>query len=186
MFLQLIERIGKKWLDETGNKLKINFYVGPCGFINDSYYGCDCVVESKYYDHEIHLSTKSYDFYLECKSNCYLALDSFEYAGFTTILENVKIGVPTVVLDGLQVVNNFPKFIYKKLGLEQDLVTRSFDEYYERCIRLLMDDSYYQSVREKVINVNFSKFYDDLDYESSMIKSFETLIHEKETKSGCF
>lgn len=183
-FLQLIERISKKWLDETGTKLKINFYVGPCGFINDSYYGCNRVVESSYYDHEIHLSTKSYEFYLECKSNCYLAFDSFEYAGFTTILENVKIGVPTVVLDGLQVVNNFPKFIYKKLRLDEDLVTRSFDEYYEKCVRLLMDDNYYHTVREKIINVDFRKFYDDLDYEPSMIKAFENLIHEKENILG--
>ena len=181
-FLKLINQISKFWLEVNGKKLHLNYFAGTGGRITDCLYGCQKSVNNKYSDSKIHLSDKTYDDYMSSKAKCYIAFDSYPYAGFTTILENIKLKIPTIVLKGNEVVNRFPIFIYEKLNLTELIVT-NFEEYYNLAIKLLTNDCFYKEMKNKLEKNNINNFFNQIDCEESFISAFESKINDYELQT---
>lgn len=178
-FIYMLNCISIKWNKENNNKLVYHFFTGPCGFIIDSTTLLDSTVKSNNYDSIMEYSTKTFDNYMATKNICYLAFDSYPYAGFTTILENLRLGLPTIVYEGNEVVNRFPSYFYKNMDLEE-LIVKSEKEYIDLAIRLLTDKEYYNSVKEKVDNIDVDKYLENIYDEESLINSFIGLIDNYE------
>lgn len=177
-FISFLNRVSKKY-DE---RLTFHFYTGPCNLITDCFQACSKVVASKNYDTVIEISNKSYDDYMKSKSECYMAFDSYPYAGFTTILENLKIGLPTIVYKGNEVVNRFSTFIYNKLGL-RELIVGSYDDYEILALNLLTNKQFYNDVKRKIENIDLDKFFEDINCDESFDLLFKKLINEYENKT---
>ncbi len=174
-FMNLLEKIAIKIKNKFNTKVKYHFFTGPCAFLMDSYFLTNEIVKNDNYEHEIHLSNKDYNSYMITKSKCYIAFDSYHYAGFTTILENIYLKIPTIVWKGDEVVNRFPYYIYKLLDLEE-LIVENEEQYIEKAIFYLENDTEYDKIYNKLKSFDYNNFIEKNNYEESLIQSIKNII----------
>lgn len=178
-FMKMLNDVSIIWNKNNNNKLVYHFFTGPCGYLIDSTTLLDGCVKNENYEYVMEYSTKSFDNYMSVKGMCYLAFDSYPYAGFTTILENLRLKLPTIVYEGNEVVNRFPSYFYKNMNLEE-LIVKSYDEYIDLAIKLLTDKDFYNKIKNKIDNINVDDYLKDIYDEESLINSFLHLVDDFE------
>lgn len=178
-FMKMLDDVAVLWNNTNNEKLVYHFFTGPCGFVMDSTTMLGNIVDSKNYKYSMEYSVKTFDDYMTAKNMCYLGFDSYPYAGFTTILENLRLRIPTIVYEGDEVVNRFPSYFYKNMGLDE-LIVKSYEEYIDLAIRLLTDKEYYNILKNKINNIDVDKYLEDIYDEESLVNSFVGLINQYE------
>lgn len=80
-----------------------------------------------------------------------LMLDTFPYSGGATTSHALRMGVPVLTLSGKTYISRMSTSLLHAVGMEKELVTRSFEEYESLAIRLARYPKKLQSIRGKLI-----------------------------------
>lgn len=91
-----------------------------------------------------------------------LALDAYPFGGFNTIIDALYLGKPVVVQEGEFFFNRVGAALLRRVGLEE-LVAHDEEEYIGKTLRLVEDETYRQSLTQRLRNLNLQQaiFYRD-------------------------
>jgi hypothetical protein len=92
----------------------------------------------------------SYERYMEFLAQCDLFLSPFPHGGMTSIMDTFQLGMPGVCLDGTEPHAHADAALFARIGLPNELVTRSVDEYVAAAIRLIDDGAWRRHCTEIV------------------------------------
>jgi hypothetical protein len=81
----------------------------------------------------------SYDQFLKEMCKCDLALAAFPFGNTNSTVDTCLLGIPTVVHFGPESPAQSDAVVLRTIGLPDDLVCRSDEEYYETALRLIND-----------------------------------------------
>tara|TARA_B100001093_G_scaffold412291_1_gene401913 strand:+ start:308 stop:3295 length:2988 start_codon:yes stop_codon:yes gene_type:complete len=178
-FKEIIQTICKEYYLKYKRKIFIKFFPGHSRSYNYSKHCCDKSFDSNYYHYKF-IFAETIELYMKEKYNCKIALDSYPYGGFTTILENINLHIPTVVYEGYEAINNFPKYIYNFFNLNELIVT-SYNQYVDLVLTLLNNNQFYNNIYQKLKSIDLT-LLNKVNVKDSMLNSFNKLIEEQEDK----
>jgi predicted O-linked N-acetylglucosamine transferase (SPINDLY family) len=78
-----------------------------------------------------------------------LFLDTIGFSGFNTAMQAVECGLPIVTRDGRFMRGRLASGILKRMGL-QELVAGTEQEYVELALKIIRDDDYRASLRNRL------------------------------------
>jgi predicted O-linked N-acetylglucosamine transferase (SPINDLY family) len=104
--------------------------------------------------------------------NCIdLLLDPPYFGSGVSFYESISTGTPTVTLKGKYLRSRFVSAAYRKLGLANPPVARSFNEYVDLCSKYYNDRHQLSELKSEINRVS-SCLYDDL----TMVRECEDLF----------
>ena len=129
-----------------------------------------------------------YQEYSRLIAECDLQLTPFPFGNTNSFIDAMMLGVPTVCMDGDELMSHSDVIYGRRVGLPDFLQTSSVDEYVEAALRLINDHSLRASVRENILNTNMDELFfdrnckkeDDLSHLLAWIYS----NHKSVSKSG--
>lgn len=112
-------------------------------------------------------------------SLCDIYLDSFPYSGATSLLDPFTLNMPIVAMGTPTVCGGQGAGMLRECGLN-DLVANNETEYLEICLRLLNDENYRQSIRERTQQImqNNPPFHDLKTFANKVAKIYEQVFSE--------
>ena len=105
--------------------------------------------------------------YLQRLGACDFFVSPFPYGNMNSIVDAVVMGVPGVCLDGLEAHSHADLAIFRRLGLPEELCTKSEEEYVAAIARLIDDDDW-RGVCQKIAR--------EIDLHATMYKGDETVF----------
>lgn len=82
-----------------------------------------------------------------------ITLMAYPFAGFTTVIDSIHLGIPVITRRGNQGYNNFPAELLKKYNLEE-LVACSEEEYIDKTVRLANDSAYRHKLQSTLLQID--------------------------------
>lgn len=183
LYLNNLKKICKNYFLKNNEKLHLVIFPGftKLSEINYSFDICKMNMNSDFYTYSFEY-IENFSEYMQTKYLCKISFDSYPYGGFTTILENLKLHIPTIAYEGVEAINNFPSYIYRLFDLTE-LIVYSYDEYIELADKLLNDTEFYNKIYNKIKNIDFSKL-ENIDVKNSFNSCFQEIIDRFEAKNN--
>lgn len=100
-----------------------------------------------------------YDAYLARLVEHDIALSSFPFGNASSLIDCLLVGLPTVTWKGAEPHSLTDFAVIDACGLTEECGTNSMEEYLERVIKLVNDDAYRESVREKILDGRIDKIH---------------------------
>lgn len=82
-----------------------------------------------------------------------ITLMAYPFAGFTTVIDSIHLGVPVITRRGNQGYNNFPAELLIKYNLEE-LIAYSEEEYIDNIVRLANDADYRHKLQSTLLQID--------------------------------
>jgi hypothetical protein len=151
VFLSTCRRI----LDAARKPLQYHFFPGVSGYLH------------RYVSREIQAylpgarvySTTDFATYLRNLDRCHMRLGTFPFGGANTNMDCFGLGIPFVVLDGLQPHSHADAAQLAQAGLEQDLVAGSVEQYERIALRLVHDDQFRLRMSRTMLQLDSHGFF---------------------------
>jgi hypothetical protein len=122
----------------------------------------------------------NYDLYMEKLEEADISMDCYPFGGFNTVVDQLYLKKPVVVLEGDRAYNRFASSTLRLMGLEE-LITRSWEDYENTTLKLINDDDYRQSVVEKMTDESFEFMIRNSTDPSAFRRAIDYLIENHET-----
>lgn len=97
-------------------------------------------------------------------------LDTIGFSGFNTAMQSIECDLPIITYEGKFMRGRFASAILRKMGLEE-LISHSTKDYIENAVKIVMDENFRKSIKNKIIIKKYS-LYSDM----SVIKKLEDFI----------
>lgn len=123
---------------------------------------------------------RAYDSYMELMEQAELALDSYPFGGYNTIVDSLYLAKPVVTLEGTRFYNRAASALLRKVGLEE-LIAQSDEEYVEKASRLINDDGYRRGLSDALEKMDLQAKLIDADEPKYFRKAIDYLIRNQET-----
>ncbi len=117
--------------------------------------------------------------YMDLLTEASISLDSFHFGGYNTIIDSLFLSKPIVTIAGSKAYNRFSGTILKNLDLEE-LVTCNNEQYIEKAIELINNDSYRKSITNKIMGINLREKIFDSNEPQYFKKAVDFLIDNYE------
>jgi predicted O-linked N-acetylglucosamine transferase (SPINDLY family) len=85
-----------------------------------------------------------------------IAIDSFHFGGYNTVIDALYLGKPVITIEGKHAYNRFSAAILKKAGLEE-LICRDENEFVEKVVRLINNEAYLENLKRRIKLVDLNK-----------------------------
>lgn len=105
--------------------------------------------------------------YLTRLGECDFFVSPFPYGNMNSIVDAVVMGVPGVCLDGPEAHSHADLAIFRRLGLPEELCTKSREDYVAAIVRLI-DDAEWRAGCQKIA--------EEIDLDETMYKGDETIF----------
>ncbi len=104
----------------------------------------------------------------------HILLDSYPFGGCNGSFEAFGFGIPVVTMPAEFINGHFTYGLYQKMGI-LDCIALSFDEYLEITKKLVTDEIFYKSVREKITSGK-SKIFEEKESVIEWMEFCEKII----------
>jgi Flp pilus assembly protein TadD len=94
--------------------------------------------------------------YMERLNECDLFLSPFPYGNMNSILDCFQLGLPGVCLDGLEPHSHADGAFFARIGLPQELVAQSIDDYVAAAVKLIENREWRSRCRAIVENADLN------------------------------
>jgi len=131
------------------------------------------------------IADRPYAEYMQHIDEGHLALDSYPFGGYNTVIDCLYLRKPIVTYEGTRFFNRAASALLRKLGLEE-LIARSDDEYVEKAVRLIDDDDYRNQISTTLAAMDLKAWLFDTDEPGYFGKAIDFLIenHERLKQEG--
>lgn len=103
--------------------------------------------------------------YIRLLSEANCALDSYPWGGSNTVSDCIHTNTPVIVWEGDRWYNRIGPAMLRSLGL-YDLIATSSNDYIDKSIRIIEDNSFRDEMHHRLIDANASGLVDDVIYDS--------------------
>lgn len=107
----------------------------------------DIVPQARVYEHLGYLD------YLQVINQCDLFINPFPFGNTNGIVDTVRQGLPGVCLSGPEVHEHIDEGLFRRLGLDEELITHTLAEYIAVTVRLISDKEWRQSLRQRLLQI---------------------------------
>ena len=109
-----------------------------------------------------------------------IVIDSYPFGGYNSLVDALYLSKPAVTYEGEKAFNRYPSALLKRLGLHE-LIATNDEEYVDKILHLIENDSYRANVKNKMQNTNLKGTIFDTDEAKYFKKAIDYLIlnHDK-------
>lgn len=144
-----------------GSSLRQNSYLA---FIQD----IETILPREYFEL---VPAIAYQDYMKLMEMGDLALDSFHFGGCNSVVDNLYLRKPVVVLEGDRWYNRIGAHMLRQVGLAE-LITTTERDYLHTALKLILDHDYRQDVGDRLRQVNLQETL----FNNSDAPAFKTVI----------
>lgn len=116
-----------------------------------------------------------YQKYLSIMEMGNISIDSYPFGGYNTIMDSLYLGIPIVTWKGSKACNRIASATLENIGLSE-LVATNRNEYIEKTIRLIDDDSYREQMIQKIRSIDLKESITQSEYPEYFKKAVDYLI----------
>ena len=102
-----------------------------------------------------------YHEYSEVIAECDLQLTPFPFGNTNGFIDAMMLGIPTVCMDGDELMSHSDVIFGRRVGLPEFLQTSSVMEYVQAALKLINDDSSRAALRESILNKDIDALFFD-------------------------
>lgn len=124
-------------------------------------------------------SNRGYDQYMEYLELGELALDSYPFGGYNTIVDALYLGKPVVTYEGTRFYNRAASALLRRLGLEE-LIAATSEQYIDKAVRLVDDDPYRRDLAARIRSLDLRAKLFDTDEPEYFRRAIDYLIEHHE------
>lgn len=128
---------------------------------------------------EVFPHLNDYDFYMSKLEEADMGMDCYPFGGFNTVIDQLYLKKPVVVLEGDRAYNRFASHTLRFLELNE-LITHSWEEYENVALNLINNDNYRQSIAKKITDENFDTMMRNSTDPSAFRRAIDYLIEKHE------
>ncbi|CQH11476.1 putative accessory processing protein [Yersinia enterocolitica] len=107
----------------------------------------DILPQARVYEHLGYLD------YLQVINQCDLFINPFPFGNTNGIVDTVRQGLPGVCLSGTEVHEHIDEGLFRRLGLDEELIAHDLAEYIAVTVRLISDKEWRQSLRQRLLQI---------------------------------
>ena len=145
--------ICKKLQVNSEKEIEFVFFPGEKGLYLD---GIKQLIKTHLPDAEVH-GFLQYDSFLRVIHTCSLSLAAFPFGNTNSTVDSCLLGIPTVCHLGPEPPSQTDRTILARAGFPNELVCQSDEEYYQRALQIINDDTYRDQLLQKISrSTNFS------------------------------
>jgi len=134
-------------------KRPIEFHFFPLGARGIAYFYLEREIKRQLPNAVVHLEAP-HDVYLQRLLACAFFLCPFPYGNMNSIVDAVSLGLPGVCLDGPEAHSHADLAIFRRLGLPEDLMAETVDEYVAAAARMINDKAWLARCRRAAKRVD--------------------------------
>lgn len=134
----------------TSTSVVFHFLVGFCWGITHRVMEKavnDILPQARIYEHLGYLD------YLQVINQCDLFINPFPFGNTNGIVDTVRQGLPGVCLSGAEVHEHIDEGLFRRLGLDEELIAHDLEEYIAVTVRLISDREWRQSLRQRLLQI---------------------------------
>ena len=98
-----------------------------------------------------------YEFYSKLISECQLQLTPFPFGNTNSFVDAMFLGVPTVCMDGDEVMSHNDVAYSRRVGLPDFLQAKDFDGYVAAAVKVIEDPALQKSLRDDILSVDLDE-----------------------------
>ena len=98
-----------------------------------------------------------YEFYSKLISECQLQLTPFPFGNTNSFVDAMFLGVPTVCMDGDEVMSHNDVAYSRRVGLPDFLQARDFDGYVAAALKVIEDPALQKSLRDHILSLDLDE-----------------------------
>ncbi|HEI6850326.1 TPA: glycosyltransferase [Yersinia enterocolitica] len=135
---------------QTSTPVVFHFLVGFCWGITHRVMEKavnDILPQARVYEHLGYLD------YLQVINQCDLFINPFPFGNTNGIVDTVRQGLPGVCLSGTEVHEHIDEGLFRRLGLDEELIAHDLAEYIAVTVRLISDKEWRQSLRQRLLQI---------------------------------
>ncbi|EKN3459995.1 glycosyltransferase [Yersinia enterocolitica] len=135
---------------QTSTPVVFHFLVGFCWGITHRVMEKavnDILPQARVYEHLEYLD------YLQVINECDLFINPFPFGNTNGIVDTVRQGLPGVCLSGTEVHEHIDEGLFRRLGLDEELIAHDLAEYIAVTVRLISDKEWRQSLRQRLLQI---------------------------------
>ncbi|MDA5474181.1 glycosyltransferase [Yersinia kristensenii] len=139
---------------QTSTPVVFHFLVGFCWGITHRVMEKainDIVPQAKIYEHLGYLD------YLQVINQCDLFINPFPFGNTNGIVDTVRQGLPGVCLSGAEVHEHIDEGLFRRLGLDEELIAHDLAEYIAVAVRLITDKKWRNDLRQRLLQIQPDK-----------------------------
>jgi len=121
----------------------------------------------------------NYNLYMAKLEEGDMSMDCYPFGGFNTVIDQLYLKKPVVVLEGDRAYNRFASPVLRLLGLPE-LITHSWEAYEDVALKLITDDNYRQSMSATITDENFDAMIRNSTDPSAFRRAIDYLIENHE------
>ena len=137
----------------TGAKTQAEFYFFPLAATGLPYFELLRIVRTKIPRATVYPQS-AHERYIERLSQCHFFLSPFPYGNMNGVIEAFELGMPGICLDGAEAHGHADAALFARIGLPDELVAKSLDEYVAAAIRMIDDMTWRLRCRAAVRTAN--------------------------------
>lgn len=170
----------KEILDKSSKPVLFRFF--PNGKLSRSDSFIPFVLDIEAVLSELHshvVPNMSYQKYVSIMEKGNISIDAYPFGGYNTIMDSLYLGKPIVTWKGSKACNRIASATLKNMGLIE-LVATSRNEYIEKTLRLINDDSYREEMIQKIGSIDLKEKITQSEYPEYFKKAIDYLIENHE------
>ncbi len=105
--------------------------------------------------------TDDYNRYLRNLAGCDIHLSTFPFGGTNTNMDTMKLCIPMVTLEGLEVHSQMDSAMMRAVGMPEWLIARDVVDYESAALRLINDDSVRVEIARMLNHLEIEKIFSD-------------------------
>ncbi len=130
--------------------------------------------------------TTDYDTYIKNMEKCDIRLGTFPFGGANTNMDCFGLGIPFIVLDGLQPHSHSDTAQIQQANLPEWLIANNKEEYIMAALRLIEDDELRVEISKQMIQLHENNFfYHDPDSSPLLFDKTLLWLYENHDKIQC-
>jgi hypothetical protein len=133
----------------------VEFHFFPLGARGIAYFYLEREIKRQLPNAVVHLEAP-HDVYLQRLLACGFFLCPFPYGNMNSIVDAVSLGLPGVCLDGPEAHSHADLAIFRRLGLPEELMAETEDEYVAAAARLINDKAWLARCRRAAKRVDLA------------------------------
>jgi len=126
-------------------------------------------------------SDKEYYEYMEAAEKHDMAVNSYPFGGYNTVIESLYLGTPIATLEGDRYYNRAASYLLREIGMDA-LSSTDPEHFLNIVVRMIEDADHRQALRDKLATINLREklFYDPGTY---FLQAFDYIIENHPIKS---
>lgn len=120
-----------------------------------------------------------YKQYLRILAEGTLALDSYPFGEYNSVIDSIHQGIPIITLQGKRFQNRASSQLLRQMGLEE-LIAYNADEYVEKCLQMIHHSEYRQGIIRKMSELDLAHLLWNTENCEAFRRAIDFLIENHE------